>query len=135
MPNTVITPHICKPITKGRRAFSMLAPLAGMSGQDTTPYVSEWLAVEPGAYMQLNLSVSKLTGVLLVLLETCRNPETDQMRFLGCFSVMNQPGVTQTGLVSDSFVRVIAMPGGGANQSADWIITGEAFVPVAAMVA
>lgn len=109
----------------------MLAPLAGVAGQDTQPYTSEWLPVGPGSYLQLTLTVFKLTGTLSVVLETLNDPVTDAPRFCGNFTQTNVVGSVQAGLLSDRFVRVIATPGAGVNQSADWLVEGNAFLPFA----
>ncbi|MEP7122518.1 MAG: hypothetical protein ABJE95_16470 [Byssovorax sp.] len=109
----------------------MLAPLAGVVGQDAIPYTSEWLPVGPGSYLQLTLTLTKITGTLSVVLETLNDPATDSPRFCGNFTQTNVVGSVQAGLLSDSFVRVIATPGAGVGQLADWLIEGNAFLPFA----
>ena len=112
----------------------MLAPLAGVVGQDATLYVSEWLPVGMGAYLQLTLMLTNITGTLLVFLETVDDPTTDPPRFCGSFTQTNVVGLVKAGMTSDRFVRVIAAPGAGINQIADWLIEGNAFLPFAAGV-
>ncbi len=107
----------------------MLAPLAGVFGHDATPYTSEWLPVGAGAYLQLTLTLASLTGTLSVILETLNDPETDAPRFCGAFQQTNVVGLVRATMVSDRFVRVIATPGTGVGQSADWSIRGNAFIP------
>lgn len=124
----VATPQVCKPITKGGRTFSMLVPLAGVTGQDATPYTSEWLPVGAGAVLQLRLDVARVKGTLCVILETLAVPETDAPRFCGSFPQTNVAGSVKATMVCDEFVRVVATPGTGALQSADWAITGDAIL-------
>lgn len=128
---TVVMPRVCKPILQGGRSFSMLAPLAGVDAQDTVPYASEWLPVGPGAYLQLTLTLTNITGTLLVHVETLNDPSTDKPRFCGSFVQTNAIGSATAGMVSDSFVRVVATPGAGVNQTADWTVDGNAFLPFA----
>ena len=109
----------------------MLAPLAGVLGQDATLYTSEWLPVGVGSYLQLTLTLTNITGTLLVLVETVDDPATDPPRFCGFFTQTNAVGSVKTGMISDRFVRVIAAPGVGVNQIADWSIEGNAFLPFA----
>ena len=132
MPNPAIAlPRVCKPLLKGGRYFSMLTPLAGVVAQDTKPYTSEWLPVGPGAYLQLTLTVKNITGTLLVIVETLNDPATDTPRYCGNFAQTNVVGSVNAGMVSDSFVRVTATPGAGVNQTADWLVEGDAFLPFA----
>ena len=132
MSNPIVTlPRVCKPILQGGRSFSMLAPLAGVVGQDAIPYTSEWLPMGPGSYLQLMLTVTKLTGTLSVIVETVNDPVMDSPRFCGNFTQTNVVGSVQAGMLSDSFVRIIATPGAGPNQIADWLIEGNAFLPFA----
>jgi hypothetical protein len=109
----------------------MLAPLAGFVAQDATPYVSEWLPVGPGSYLQLTLTVTAINGALLVFLETLNDPDTDLPRFCGNFTQTNAVGSVKVSMLGDRFVRVIAMPGVGVKQTADWMVEGNAFVPFA----
>lgn len=125
----VATPRVCKPIPKGGRIFAMLSPLAGVTGQDALPYVSDWLPVGAGAILQLSLTIARVSGTLSVLLETLNVPETDAPRFCGSFAQLGEPGAVKATMVCDAFVRVVATPGTGAGQSADWVITGDAFLP------
>ncbi len=125
---TVALPRVCKPIIQGGRSYSMLAPLAGVTGQDATPYTSDWLPVGAGAFLQLTLSVSRLAGTLSVVLETVGNPETDPPRFCGAFPQTNVGDTVKATMVCDAFVRVVATPGAGAGQFADWTITGDAIL-------
>lgn len=125
---TVALSRVCKPIIQGGRSYSMLAPLAGVAGQDATPYTSDWLPVGAGAFLQLTLSVSRLMGTLSVMLETVGNPETDLPRFCGSFSQSNVVGAVKATMVCDAFVRVVATPGAGVEQLADWMITGDAIL-------
>ena len=132
MSNPIVAlPRVCKPILQGGRSFSMLAPLAGVVGQDATLYVSEWLPVGMGAYLQLTLTLTNITGTLLVFLETVDDPTTDPPRFCGLFTQTNVVGSVTAGMISDRFVRVIAAPGAGIDQIADWLIEGNAFLPFA----
>jgi hypothetical protein len=132
--NQVVKPVVCKPIVKGQQNISMLAPLAGVIHQDTTPYVSEWLFIGAGSAMQVCLNLANFVGTFFVFLETVGtvgNPP----RFLGFFP--QTPGVAGTvELVGpmpacDDYVRVIATPGTGVGQTCDWTITGQAIVPFA----
>jgi hypothetical protein len=106
----------------------MLAPLAGVTAQDATPYVSEWLPVGAGAFLQLTLAVTRLNGTLTVTIETVGNPDTDPPRFCGAFPQTNVADTVKTTMVCDAFVRVVATPGAGAGQVADWTITGDAIL-------
>jgi hypothetical protein len=124
-----VLPRVCKPIHQGGRSFSMLAPLAGVFGQDATPYISEWLPVGPGSYLQLTFTLSSLIGTLSVILETLHDPEADAPRFCGAFLQTNVVGLVRATMVSDTFVRVIATPGAGVKQASDWTIRGNAFLP------
>ncbi len=131
MSTTVMMPRVCKPLLQGGRYFSMLTPLAGVVGQDAMPYTSEWLPVGAGAYLQLTLTITSLTGTLSVVLETVNDPVADKPRFCGNFTQNNAVGAVQAGMLSDSFVRVVATPGAGLNQAADWSVDGNAFLPFA----
>ena len=108
----------------------MLTPLAGVTQQDATPYVSAWLPVGAGAFLQLTLKIAKITGALLVYVETVNDPK-DEPRLCGGFKQTNAVGSVHTSMVADRYVRVIAVAGAGAGQSADWTISGDAFVPIA----
>jgi hypothetical protein len=132
--NQVVEPVICKPIVKGQQNISMLAPLAGMIGQNNVPYVSEWLFIGVGSALQLSLHLANFVGTFFVFLETVGkvgNPP----RFLGYF--VQTPGQASTveiigpPPVCDDYVRVIATPGTGSGQTCDWTITGQAIVPFA----
>lgn len=132
--NQVIKPVICKPIVKGQQNISMLEPLAGVTGQNNVPYVSEWLFLGVGSALQVSLHLANFVGTFLVLLETVGkvgNPP----RFLGVF--VQTPGVAGTveivgpPPVCDDYVRVLAVPGTGVGQTCDWKITGQAIVPFA----
>jgi hypothetical protein len=125
---TVATPEICRPILQGGKSYAMLAPLAGVTGQDAKPYTSDWLPVGAAAFLQIALSISRLTGTLSVILETVGDPDTDPPRFCGAFPQTNVVGTVKATMMSDAFVRVVATPGAGAGQSADWSITGDAIL-------
>lgn len=134
--NQVVKPVVCKPIVKGQRNISMLAPLAGVIGQDTTPYASEWLFIGAGSVLQVCLNLANFVGTLCVLLETVGDVESPP-RFLGSFQ--QTPGVAGSielvgpAPVCEDYVRVIATPGKGAGQTCDWTITGQAIVPFASI--
>jgi hypothetical protein len=132
--NQVIKPVVCKPIVKGQQNISMLEPLAGVIGQNHTPYVSNWLFIGAGSALQVCLNIANFVGTFVVFLETVGtvgNPP----RFLGIFGQM--PGeagsIELVGPmpVCDDYVRVIATPGTGVGQTCDWSITGQAHVPFA----
>jgi len=132
--NQIIPPVVCKPIVRGQQNISMLAPLAGVTFQDNTPYTSPWVFVGAGSSMQVSLVITKLVGTFLVLLETV-GTVGNEPRFLCVFS--QTPG--QTGPVEifgalpvcDDYVRVVATPGASTDQRCDWIIAGQAIVPFA----
>jgi len=132
--NDVVKPIVCKPIVKGQQNFSMLAPLAGVMRQDTTPYVSEWVFIGAGSTLQIVLNLEHFVGTLAVVLETVGDPLSSP-RFLASF--LQIPGVdgrvelVDPPPVCDDFVRVIATPGLGSGQNCDWTITGQALVPFA----
>lgn len=125
---TVALPRVCKPIIQGGKSYSMLAPLAGVTAQREAPYTSDWLPVGAGAFLRLSLSLTRLTGTLSVMVETVGDPDTDPPRFCGAFPQTSVSGTVKATMVCDAFVRVIATPGGGAGQSADWTITGDAIL-------
>jgi hypothetical protein len=131
--NVSMIPRVCKPTTVGGRSVSMLAPLAGVAAQDATPYVSEWLPVGPGAFLQLALNLEKLVGTLSIILETVGDPAKEKPRFCGSFAQTNTPGEVHANMMSDAYVRVVATPGTGPDQAAHWSITGNAFVPFVGM--
>jgi hypothetical protein len=122
----VARPRLCKPSSQGSKTSSRLAPLAGVTAQGATPYTSEWLQVTAGAFLQLTLSITRLTGTLSVMLETVDSPKTDVPRFCGAFPQTTGVSKVKTTVTCDSFVRVIATPGAGAGQVADWTISGQA---------
>jgi hypothetical protein len=132
--NHVVKPIVCKPIVKGQQNISMLAPLAGMTLQDKTPYTSPWQFIGAGSAMQVSLNLAKFVGTLSVHLETVGDV-THPPRALGTFK--QTPGVNGTVElngpmpVCDDYVRVVATPGTGAGQTCDWTITGQAIVPYA----
>jgi hypothetical protein len=132
--NQVITPVVCKPIIKGQQNISMLEPLAGVIGQDKTPYFSDWLFIGAGSALQVSLHIAKLVGTFYVFLETV-GTVGNAPRFLGWF--LQTPGVAGSielygpMPVCDEYVRVIASPGTGPGQTCDWTITGQALVPFA----
>jgi hypothetical protein len=132
--NHVVKPIVCKPIVKGQQNISMLAPLAGMTLQDKTPYTSPWQFIGAGSAMQVSLNLAKFVGTLSVHLETVGDV-THPPRTLGTFK--QTPGVNGTVElngpmpVCDDYVRVVATPGTGAGQTCDWTITGQAIVPYA----
>jgi hypothetical protein len=132
--NQVVKPVVCKPIVKGQQNISMLAPLAGVTHQDKTPYVSDWMFIGAGSALQISLNLANFVGTIFVYLETVGSVGNTP-RFLGYF--LQLPGYTGTVEiigplpVCDDFVRVIAAPGVGAGQTCDWTITGQAFVPFA----
>jgi hypothetical protein len=132
--NQVVDPVVCKPIVKGQQNLSMLAPLAGVTRQDATPYVSEWLFIGAGSALQLRLTLANPIGTIVVFLETVEkvgNPP----RFLGVFpQIPGQEGTVELVgpmPVCDDYVRVIATPGKGNGQTCDWTVTGQAIVPFA----
>jgi hypothetical protein len=132
--NQVVKPVVCKPIAKDDRNISMLAPLAGVIGQDTKPYASEWLFIGAGSVLQVRLHLANFVGTLCVLLETVGEVRSPP-RFLAAFR--QTPGVAGSvelvgpAPVCEDYVRVIATPGKGAGQTCDWTITGQALVPFA----
>ena len=125
---TVALPRVCKPIIQGGKSYSMLAPLAGVTAQGATPYVSEWLPIGSGAFLRLALSVTRLTGTLSVMLETVGDPDVDPPGFCGAFLQTGVDGTVNATMTCDAFVRVVATPGTGAGQFADWTLTGEAIL-------
>jgi hypothetical protein len=134
MSNTAVSPVVCKPIVKGQQCFSMLEPLAGVIGQDNTPYTSDWLFIGAGSYLEVKLNVANFVGTLAVAMETVQDV-SDPPRLLGTFP--QTPGVAgSAGLIGGppvcaKYVRVVATPGQGAGQTCDWSITGQAIVPFA----
>ena len=132
--NQVVKPIVCKPIVKGQQNLSMLAPLAGVMHQDSTPYVSEWLFIGAGSALQLSLNLVNFVGTLSVLLQTVGDV-TKPPRLLALF--VQTPGemgsleVAGPAPVCDDYLRVVATPGKGAGQTCDWTITGQAIVPFA----
>jgi len=122
---TVARPRLCKPSFQASKTYSRLAPLAGVTAQGATPYTSEWLQVAAGSFLQLTLSITRLTGTLSVMLETADSP-TDVPRFCGAFPQTTGVSKVKTTVTCDAFVRVIATPGAGAGQVADWTISGQA---------
>jgi hypothetical protein len=111
----------------------MLAPLAGVTAQGATPYTSDWLPVGAGAFLQLTLKIARLTGTLSVILETVGH-KTDPPRFCCAFTQTNGTGTVSAAVVSDAFVRVVATPGAGVGQVADWTITGQTILSSAPSV-
>jgi hypothetical protein len=130
MSKKIVPPVVCKPVVKGQHCFQMLEPLAGVSEQDTTPFVGPWMPVQPGSSLQLTLAITAITGTLVVHLETVANM-TGRPRVLNAFEATNAVGSVDAFTVSDAFVRVIATPGTGAGQSASWTVSGKGFVPFA----
>src|SRR5262249_14789462 len=121
-------------IVKGQRNFSMLAPLAGVIGQDTKPYMSEWQFIGAGSALQVRLNIANFVGTLIVILETVGDVARPA-RFLGSFQQMPWvEGIVELvgpAPVCDDYVRVIATPGKSSGQKCDWTITGQAIVPFA----
>ena len=131
--NQVVRPVVCNPIVKGQQNIRMLAPLAGVIGQDSKPYVSPWLFIGAGSAMQVCLNLSNFVGTFAVILETVGDV-TRPARFLGSFKQSPIGGIFELigpMPVCDDYVRVIATPGNGAGQMCDWTITGQAIVPYA----
>ena len=132
--NQIVKPIVCKPIVKGQQNISMLAPLAGMYRQDSTPFTSPWQFIGAGSAMQVVLNLANFVGTLSVHLETVGDV-TRPPRILGAFK--QTPGVAGTVEligpmpICDDYVRVVATPGTGGGQTCDWTITGQAIVPYA----
>ena len=132
--NQIVSPIVCKPIVKGQQNISMLAPLAGVTQQDTKPFTSPWQFIGAGSAMQVCLNLANFVGTLAVHLETVGDV-TRPPRILGLFK--QTPGVAGTVELSgampvcDDYVRVVATPGAASGQTCDWTITGQAIVPYA----
>jgi hypothetical protein len=132
--NQIVKPIVCKPIVKGQQNISMLAPLAGVIQQDTTPFTSPWQFIGAGSAMQVVLNLANFVGTLSVHLETVGDV-TRPPRILGLFKqTPGSPGTVELSgamPICDDYVRVVATPGTGAGQTCDWTITGQAIVPYA----
>jgi hypothetical protein len=127
MAGTPLTAGVCNIIIKSQQAAAALAPLAGVTAQDATPYTSAWMPVPAACCLQLALNLVSLVGNIGFVLETVAN-QTDPPRFLqSCLQPGAAPATVNfmTG-PTDNFVRVIATPGTGGGQLATWSITGKA---------
>ena len=118
--NQIVSPIVCKPIVKGQQNISMLAPLAGVTQQDTKPFASPWQFIGAGSAMQVCLNLANFVGTLAVHLETVGDV-TRPPRILGLFK--QTPGVAGTVELSgampvcDDYVRVVATPGAASGQT------------------
>jgi hypothetical protein len=132
--NQIVKPIVCKPIVKGQQNISMLAPLAGVTQQDSTPFTSPWQFIGAGSAMQVVLNLANFVGTLSVHLETVGDV-TRPPRILGLFKqTPGAPGTVELSgamPICDDYVRVVATPGTGPGQTCDWTISGQAIVPYA----
>jgi hypothetical protein len=82
MTNTVAKPVVAHPALSGfvvrasgvspiRQAVAQLAPLAQVTGQESTPYTSPWVQVPPGSFLDVHLSITKKVGNFVAHVETC----------------------------------------------------------------
>jgi hypothetical protein len=131
------SPVITPPNFVKRQWVQYMNPLFACTAQTTEVEQSKWIQVPGGSYLQLTLAITALIGTLSVIVETCNsvNPTTntnnDAPRFLGAFK--QTPGATlpssvqmTSERVSDNFIRITAVPGQGADQTATYTVSGQA---------
>ena len=157
MVNTVTQPAVSGIVVRAsgaspvRQAAAQLAPLAQVTGQDNTPYASPWVQVPPGSFLQVQLHITNKVGNLVVHVETCTrcnlvggvNVNVDPPRVVGSFAQV--PGTILPASpcvqplrgipLADNYIRVVATPGQGAGQTADWAVTGRAIASAYAQTA
>jgi len=139
MPNTPIPPAIGGIVVRNRQAAQSLAPLAGMLGQDVTPYTSPWVRVPQGSYLAARLRITNKLGNFCAHVETCNEVAltgglpvaVDAPRIVGSFAQVAGP-ITSPNVqplrgvaLVDHWVRVVATPGQAPGQTCDWAVTGE----------
>ena len=157
MANTVTPPAVSGIVVRApgpspvRQAAAQLAPLAQVTGQDNTPYTSPWVQVPPGSFLQVQLHITNKVGNLVVHVETCSrctlvggvNVNVDPPRVIGSFPQVAgkivAPSACRQHLrgvpLADNYIRVVATPGQGAGQTADWAVTGQAIASAYARTA
>jgi hypothetical protein len=137
--NTAISPAVGGIVIQSNRAIQSLAPLAGMTGQDITPYTSAWVRVHPGGYLAAKLTITKKVGSFFAYVETCHKVDfsgpipvaVDAPRLIGGFPQIAGPITSPSvqpfrGLaLADEWIRVVATPGQGLGQTCDWTVSGE----------
>jgi hypothetical protein len=157
MANTVTQPAVSGIVVRApgpspvRQAAAQLAPLAQVAGQDNTPYTSPWVQVPPGSFLEVQLSITHKVGNLVVHVETCTHcnlvegahVNVDPPRVVGSFAQV--PGTILPASPSvqplrgiplaDNYLRVVATPGQGAGQTADWAVNGQAIAAAYAKTA
>jgi hypothetical protein len=157
MTNTVTQPAVSGFVVRAsgvspvRQAAAQLAPLAQVTGQDSTPYTSPWVQVPPGSFLDVRLCITNKVGNFAARVETCThcnlvggvNVNVDPPRVVGVFPQV--PGVILPASPSvqplhgvplaDNYIRVVATPGQGAGQTCDWAVTGQAIAAAYAKTA
>src|SRR5262249_25099832 len=113
--------------------------LAGMTGQDVTPYTSPWVKVHPGGYLDAKLTITKRVGTFFAYVETCHEVDlsgatpvaVDAPRVIGGFPQVVGPIIAPNvqpfrGIaLVDNWIHVVATPGQGSGQTCDWTVSGE----------
>ncbi len=137
--NTPISPAVGGVVVRSRRAAHALAPLAGMNGQDSTPYTSPWVQVPAGGYLAVQLVITNKVGSFCAHVETCHRADLfdgipvaiDAPRVIGSFAQVAGPITSPNAqplrgtALADNWIRVVATPGQGAGQTCDWTVEGE----------
>jgi len=157
MANTVTQPAVGGIVVRAsgpspvRQAAAQLAPLAQVTGQDSTPYTSPWVQVPPGSFLDVRLCITNKVGNFVARVETCNqcnlvggvNVNVDAPRVVGIFPQVAGPILPAAPNVqslrgvplADNYIRVVATPGQGAGQTCDWSVTGKAIAAAYAQTA
>jgi len=134
---SVIAPQVYPRVLKSQQAVIPLAPLAGDTGQGTTPTTSVWVPVPAGSFLEAQLVITALApspgGAICVHVETCNQVvagvSVDGPRFLGSFRMAPDAGLPSSqpfigNGICDTFIRVVATPS-PANTNCMWSVTGN----------
>lgn len=150
MPNTPIPyqaskqPGVPDSTTGLTSPYLQFQPLAGMTGQDTTPYTTAFIKLSPGMLLELTLTVTSLLpggtvgGTLDIEIQDIANPADpleqwkplDQQFFQPASNPAPSVGTPVTSKIvapTRGYVRIVATPGKAAGQSATWQITGRGY--------
>jgi hypothetical protein len=133
---SAITPQVYPRVLKNQQAVIPLEPLAGDTGQGTTPTTSVWVPAPQGSILEAQLVITALEpspgGAICVHVETCNQVQNgvsvDGPRFMGSFRMTpdaslpsSQPFIGNP--VCDNYIRVVATPSPN-NTNCVWSVTG-----------